>query len=177
MSALADVFTVEEIARAAGVPRDAVDAVVVSGAVRPLPGTAFFEAGEAVRAGIEARRVVRAADDTRPRAARASSQQATETPFVARRRDLPTLASSLVHGAFVVTMLWLTSGAPETAPVERTEPRLVFLARPGPGGGGGGGGLRNPLPPRAGGNTVRLPQAATGGGCLTEQDPDQRSAD
>jgi protein TonB len=45
-------------------------------------------------------------------------------------------------------MLWLTSGAPESAPVRDPAPRLVFLAQPGPGGGGGGGGLRNPLPPR-----------------------------
>jgi hypothetical protein len=58
MSVLSDVFTVEEIARAAGVPRDAVDAVVRAGSVRPLAGTAFFDSSEAIRAGIEARRVV-----------------------------------------------------------------------------------------------------------------------
>ena len=148
MSALADVFTAEEIARAAGVPSDAIQSVVVSGAVKTLPGTAFFEAGEAVRAGIEARHVVRQRT-TLTGEPPAIFGTGAGTPFVARRRDLPTLASTLAHGTFVVSILWLTAGAPETATVERTEPRLVFLARPGPGGGGGGGGLQNPLPPRA----------------------------
>lgn len=147
MSVLADVFTVEEIARAAGVPRDVVDAVVLSRAVRALPGSTLFEASEAVRAGIEARRVIR----SRATASETRSIFATveRTPLAVRAGRFPTLASSLVHGLFVVSMLWLTSGASETAPVERTNPRLVFLALPGPGGGGGGGGLRNPLPPRA----------------------------
>ena len=147
MPVLADVFTVEEIARAAGVPRDAVDAVVVSRAVRALPGSGLFEASEAVRAGIEARRVIR----SRTTGSETRSIFATDerTTFAVGAGRFPTLASFLVHGVFVVGMLWLTSGAPETAPVERTSPRLVFLALPGPGGGGGGGGLRNPLPPRA----------------------------
>ena len=53
-------------------------------------------------------------------------------------------------------MLWLTSGAPESAPGNDPAPRLVFLMTPGPGGGGGGGGLRNPLPPRKAESPARL---------------------
>jgi TonB family protein len=148
MSVLSDVFTVEEIARAAGVPRDAVDAVVKAGSAQPLPGTAFFEAGEAIRAGIEARRLSAAGVALIPDPEAGIFMTAERSSFAVRRKGLPSFASSLVHGAFVVTMLWLTSGAPESAPVENPAPRLVFLATPGPGGGGGGGGLRNPLPPR-----------------------------
>jgi periplasmic protein TonB len=149
MYVLSDVFTVEEIARAAGVPRDAVDAVVSAGSARPLPGTAFFDASEAIRAGIEARRAIGSGTPLAGDAEAGLFSAAERTSFVSRRGGLPSFASSLVHGAFVFTMLWLTSGAPESAPAGGPEPRLVFLARPGPGGGGGGGGLRNPLPPRS----------------------------
>jgi TonB family protein len=148
MSALPDVFTVEEIARAAGVPRDAVDAVVRAGSARPLPGTPFFEASEAIRVGIEARREIRSRVVT-VREPEAGIFTAVEpTTFVGRPKGLPSFASSLIHGAFVLSMLWLTSGAPESATADGAAPRLVFLALPGPGGGGGGGGLQNPLPPR-----------------------------
>jgi periplasmic protein TonB len=150
MPALSDVFTVEEIARAAGVPRDAVDAAIKAGTIRPLPGTgaAFFEASEAIRAGIEVRRAL--GEGISPvRDADADIFSTTDrASFATRRKGLSSFASSLVHGVFVVSMLSLTSGTPESAPAEGLEPRLVFLVRPGPGGGGGGGGLQNPLPPR-----------------------------
>jgi periplasmic protein TonB len=149
MSVLSDVFSVEEIARAAGVPQDAVDTVINAGSVRPLPGTAFFDSGEAIRAGIEARRVVAAGVGTLRDPESDIFTDADRNAFGVRRKGLPSFGSSLVHGAFVVTMLWLTSGAPESAPADHNPPpRLVFLLTPGPGGGGGGGGLRNPLPPR-----------------------------
>jgi protein TonB len=156
MSVLSDVFTVEEIARAAGVPRDAVDAVIETGSVRPLPGTAFFEPSEAIRAGIEARRVVAAGvglvHDPDADIFTTTNRTASEV----RKKGLPSFASSLVHAAFIVTMLWLTSGTPESAPARDPAPRLVFLMTLGPGGGGGGGGLRNPLPPRKAEAPARL---------------------
>ena len=155
MSALSDVFTVEEIARAAGVPLDAVDAVIKAGSVRPLPGTPLFESGDAIRAGREARRTLAASISPTPDP-NAAIFTAERTSFAIRRKGLPSFASSVVHGTFVVTMLWLTSGAPESAPVEHSAPRLVFLVTPGPGGGGGGGGLRNPLPPRKAETPSRL---------------------
>jgi protein TonB len=157
MSVLSDVFTVEEIARAAGVPRDAVDAVVKAGSARPLPGTAFFEVSEAIRAGIEARRLFGAGVAVRDPDA-AIFATAERTSVAGRRKGLPSLASSVVHTAFVLSILWLTSGAPESAPVQDRPPRLVFIAQPGPGGGGGGGGLRNPLPPRKAETESRLPR-------------------
>jgi protein TonB len=147
MTVLSDVFTVEEIARAAGVPHDAVDAVVKAGSARPLPGTAFFEVTDAIRAGIEARRLFAAGVAVRdPDAAIfATTERASGG---SRRKGLPSLGSSLVHATFILSMLWVTSGSTESAPVRDPAPRLVFLALPGPGGGGGGGGLKNPLPPR-----------------------------
>jgi protein TonB len=148
MSVLSDVFTVEEIARAAGVPRDAVDAVVKAGSARPLTGSAFFEGDEAIRAGIEARRAISVGPSPVQDAGDGVFSTADRIFFAARRKGLRSLASSLVHGAFILTMLWVTSGVPESAPADDPAPRLVFLSQPGPGGGGGGGGLRNPLPPR-----------------------------
>jgi TonB family protein len=146
MSVPADVYTADEIARAAGVPYDSISALVESGAVRPLPGTWFFTPDDAVRAGKEARRSMRespALDD-----ARDVFTSRERTAFAARRQGLPTFASTFVHAAFIATLLWLTSGTTESAPAAaREHTRLVFLALPGPGGGGGGGGLKNPLPP------------------------------
>jgi len=154
MSALSDVFSVEEIARAAGVPRDAVDALLATGTIRPLPGTAFFNGAEAVRAGLEARRLAAAgiASVANPDADIFATGR---TSFGVRRKGLPSFASSVVHCAFIVTLLWVTSGTPQSAPAQE-RPRLVFLVSPGPGGGGGGGGLRNPLPPRKAESASRL---------------------
>ena len=156
MSVLSDVFTVEEIARAAGVTRDAVDAVIKAGSVEPLPGTAFFEPRDALRAGIEARRVVAAGVGPVPDPDADIFTTTNRAASEVRRKGLPTFVSSLIHGAFIATMLWLTSGAPESAPARDPAPRLVFLITPGPGGGGGGGGLRNPLPPRKAEAPARL---------------------
>src|SRR5262245_20373570 len=156
MSVLSDVFTVEEIARAAGVPRDAVEAVVTAGSARPLPGTAFFEGHEAIRAGIEARRAISEGLPPAGDAAADIFSTPHRTFFAGRRKGLRSFSSSLVHGALVLTIIWLTSGTPESAPADDPAPRLVFLSQPGPGGGGGCGGLQNPLPPRKAETTSRL---------------------
>lgn len=161
VSDLSDVFTVEEIARAAGVPLEAAHAVLQPGSVRSHPVTALFSASEAVRAGVEARRAIRSC----PTAARDSEfalfAPSQQTPFAVRRGGLPSFASSMIHGVFVFTMLLLASGAPESAPADGRAPRLVFMAHPGPAGGGGGG-LRSPLPTRTADTAapIRRPQPA-----------------
>ncbi len=48
---LQDVFTAEEVARAAGVPVAAVRALIAEGEVRQIPGTTFLTADNAVKAG------------------------------------------------------------------------------------------------------------------------------
>jgi protein TonB len=160
---LQDVFTVDELARAAGVPRVAAQALVDSGEVRLIPGTSFLTAADAVVAGRRLRADSSAdpgvgtwpqspGDETAPIAPDPLfSVVAAGSGFANRRGSVHAVASSLVHVALLVAVLWWTSGPTETAaPIEppREPTRMVFLVTPGPGGGGGGGGLRNPLPAR-----------------------------
>jgi protein TonB len=129
---LAEVFTADEVARAAGVEPAPVRRLIASGELAFVPGTSYIAGADAIAVGRRLRGPFRPA-------------------AIPRRNALPALASSLVHAGAIGLVLWLTAGATETAPVDdivRTETHLVFLMSPGPGGGGGGGGLRNPLPPR-----------------------------
>lgn len=146
--AFQDVFTADELARAAGVPRGTIDVLVARGELRPIMGTHFFAGGDAVRAGRRLR-----ASGPQPgigllTPAPLFSALPDSTRFASRRGGLPAFASSFVHAALLVGLLLLTSGATETAtaPPPGEAARLVFLVTPGPGGGGGGGGLRSPLP-------------------------------
>ena len=150
---LQDIFTAEEVARAAGVPPSAVRALIAGGEIRLVAGTTFLTAAEAVKAGrrLRASAPVSAVDLTplappEPLFARVVQKSG----FADRQRGVHTVGSSAIHVLLLAVLLWWTSGPTETAPIEdHHEPaRLVFLMKPGPGGGGGGGGLKNPLPPR-----------------------------
>jgi TonB family protein len=151
---LQDVFTAEEVARAAGVPAATVRALIADGQVHPIPGTTFLTADNAVKAG----RTLRAAGATSTVDLTASAapdplfaRVVRKSGFADRQQGVHTLGSSAIHVALLAALLWWTSGPTETAAVtqDRHEPaRMVFLITPGPGGGGGGGGLKNPLPPR-----------------------------
>ena len=148
---LQDVFTADEVGRAAGVSRHAVQALVDAGDVRLIAGTPFIAATDAVLIGRRLRREVSPALALVPAApAELFSTVSEATGFAERRAGVHAFASSFVHAAVIAGILWLASGTTETAPApEPREPaRLVFLITPGPGGGGGGGGLRNPLPAR-----------------------------
>jgi len=127
---LADVFTADEVARAAGVPLADVRAALEADEIVPIRGTALIAGADAVRIGRRLRR----AGPSRP----------------ARRGLLgAACASSAVHAVLVAAAVWLSAGAAPTASVEAlpaTPAHLVFILSPGPGGGGGGGGLRNPRP-------------------------------
>jgi hypothetical protein len=48
---LAEVFTVDEVSRAAGVPEEHLQALVASGQLRLIPRTRFIAAHEAIRVG------------------------------------------------------------------------------------------------------------------------------
>jgi len=127
-----DVFTIDEIARAAGVPRAAVQRLVDSGELKSVAGSGFFDTRAAILAGSQARR----------EAAFAADSQASTLPSATNRREergLSAIVSSLLHGALLALLIWSTSGAVEMA-AKAPHDRLVFLAGPGPGGGGGGGG-------------------------------------
>jgi periplasmic protein TonB len=125
-----DVFTIDEIARAAGVPRAAVQRLVDSGELKSAAG--FFDTRTAVQAGMKARR----------EAATAAESPASGPPSITSHREeqgLSAVVSSLLHGALLALLIWSTSGAVDMA-AKAPRDRLVFLAGPGPGGGGGGGG-------------------------------------
>jgi periplasmic protein TonB len=145
-SSLPEVFTPDELARAALVEPRAVTALLASGALRLVPGTRYIAAADALRVGRELRaRATSAAAAAQPAAL---FEDAKRQALGERRPGLPAFASTFVHAAILATLLVMTAGAPESAPVDspREEARLVFVMSPGPGGGGGGGGLRNPLP-------------------------------
>jgi TonB family protein len=72
--------------------------------------------------------------------------------FERASRQLPVAVSSTLHAAVAGVIVFISSvGFPQasttSAPLDKTETRLVFLVQPGPGGGGGGGGLRQKAPP------------------------------
>ena len=139
-SAAAEVFSVREVARAAGVPADAVAALLNSGDVRAVRG--FLPMAQSV---LAVRLLRRAASGTGTRALFAPPPAERRSPAAA------VAASSAFHGAALGLFALLTtlglSPAEGVAPQRLDAPRLVFLATPGPGGGGGGGGLLQPEPP------------------------------
>jgi protein TonB len=144
-TATVDVYSLSEIARAAGVPVTRVQSLVAAGLLEPTsaatPG--FFAAGDAA-AAVRALR----ADGGRG-AALLFDQPAFEHASV----QLPIAVSSAFHGGLAAALILIsTMGLTQAQSVEplRSEPvttRLVFVATPGPGGGGGGGGLRQKAPP------------------------------
>lgn len=149
MSSTSDVFTADEIARASGVPREAVDTLIASGDLRALPGTLLFSGADAVRAGRQAREVAQRLAEERCRVEPALFAMAAHLPaWLGQRRAIPTYAAWCAQAALVLLMVWVASRPTQTASVAPAAPpaRMVFLALPGPGGGGGGGGLKNPLP-------------------------------
>ncbi len=136
-----EVFTVREIARAAGTPTADAEALLASGVVFSLDGQ-FLDAEEAVRAVRLLRGV-----STGPLHARPIFRPLRNSP---RRNGGSLTASGFLH-ATAFGLAILSFGIPTATHVVQqatTSPRLVFLVQPGPGGGGGGGGLRQPEPPR-----------------------------
>lgn len=137
-TAVPDVFTVREIARAAGAPTREARALLAAGTIGTLDGR-FIAAGDAVRAV----RILRGT--LTPRGARGLFSSPTGGKFPGRALAASAVLHTAIFGGFVL----LTTLGVATAPERRiaTPVRLVFLATPGPGGGGGGGGLRQRTPP------------------------------
>ena len=130
-----DVFTIDEIARAAGVPRAALQKLVDSGELKAVNDSGFFDTRAAVLAGHSARR-----DSVLTQGSPTSSSSSLR-----EEQGLSAVASSLLHGAVLALLIWSTSGAVNMA-ATTSHDRLVFLAGPGPGGGGGGGGKAPRVP-------------------------------
>ena len=141
-----EVYSADEIARAAGVDRRVVERLVAAGEIATLDGVLVAQR-EAVGAVRRLRREPLLS--RRPLFGVAlldrSAGDASSAAFSAA-------ISTLAHGLAIPLAILLTAVQASTAadhpPVDVAPvSRLVFVAEPGPGGGGGGGGLRQPLPP------------------------------
>jgi TonB family protein len=136
-AAPSDVYSLDEVAHAAGVARWCVERGAQEAEVPRLPG-GYLRWDDAVALA----RIVR---EARP-------GLFADSPGTARRPALPATVSAAAHAAVVslavlVTSAGLGSIAVDAVTEVRDPMRLVFLATPGPGGGGGGGGLRQKLRP------------------------------
>jgi protein TonB len=138
-----DVYSVDEVAQAAGVSVARVEALVAAGRVRSIgtsPG--YFAPHEAISA-------VRA---LRADGGRSEALLFDKPEFAHASAKMPVAAASMVHAGIAATLILISAiGLPQAAEspmrVEPISTRLVFIASPGPGGGGGGGGLRQKAPP------------------------------
>jgi TonB family protein len=154
-----DVYSPDEIARAAGVPEEVVAAAMGS----PDALVLFPEAvriGRRVRAGLDAT-VPSARSDGSVIAAGVAAPPPIFAMFLGPQRStsksVPLVVSSTVHVTVLAAAIAIaTFGlAPKAATLTTDsalpeQMHLVFLATPGPGGGGGGGGvLRKTPPPKA----------------------------
>jgi protein TonB len=139
--AIPEVFSAQEIARAAGVRVQEVRRLIASARITSIDGRFV-----AVNDAVNAVRMLR--DDSSvpaPRRELFGSPHGTKRP-----RGVPLAASGALHAAVVGILALVTAAGVTPAETAREimQTRLVFLAKPGPGGGGGGGGLRQPAPPR-----------------------------
>ena len=141
-----DVFSADEIGRAASVPADIIRRLMAAGEIGTVDGELISlpEASRAVRR-------------LRSGALHTAGPQLFGTLVALgadpRSRRLSVAMSTVVHGAVALAAILLgtvqlTTASDDAAPLERPHlARLIFVSTPGPGGGGGGGGLRQPLPP------------------------------
>jgi len=141
----ADLYSANDIARAAGVAEERVLQALGH-------GERLVSHQEAVRIG----RLLRATVPTVPYDANAIFTIFSSPRPSTSRNGLPLALSGSAHAlVFAVGMLIATFGLrPATATLASEEPaepmRLVFMVTPGPGGGGGGGGrLQRTPPPKA----------------------------
>lgn len=150
-----DVFSLAEVAAAAGVSDAVVLNLAARGGLPTLPGSpAGSMAGLVV--GADAVRAVQSLTAGIPFDLGARAVLAI-APSPARSPKLPVLAASGVHVLVLLTAVGLASlglslraAQPLGETISREPARLVYLALPGPGGGGGGGGLKQKLePPKA----------------------------
>lgn len=134
-----DVYSPDEIARAAGVPLDAAIAEIG----RP---DALVPFATAVQIGRALARRARRATPSEPLFSTFSSNGRT-----ARATSVPFAVSTTLHLAVLAAFSAALGLASKAATLPMTDPpaeplRLVFLTTPGPGGGGGGGGLLQKAP-------------------------------
>jgi len=139
---LGEVFTIDEVARAAGVPQEAVRALIGRGELNVVADTRFIIVANPMRAARRLREIALAQHSM-------AAQPLFEPAHAARDTRKPVFFSFAAHGAVALLLVLLSMDRTQTAPLEEPvheETHLVFLMSPGPGGGGGGGGLRQRTP-------------------------------
>jgi protein TonB len=143
-SHLTDVYSPDEVARAAGVPEPAVVSAIG-------PNVTLLRYDEALAIGRE---LLRERDAARRDPSSALFSIFSSPASAPRSKSMPLVVSSTVHVTVLAAAIAIaTFGlAPKAATLSSDElpaekMRLVFLATPGPGGGGGGGGLLRKTPP------------------------------
>ena len=141
-----EVYSADEVARAAGVDRRVVKGLIAAGEIATLDGVLVAQR-EAVGAVRKLRREPMLS--RRPLfGAALLDRSAGDASSAAFSAALSTLAHGLVIPLAILLTAVQASSAADHPPTEAPPvSRLVFVAEPGPGGGGGGGGLRQPLPP------------------------------
>jgi len=138
-----EVFTVDEIARAAGVPSGAVESLIARGELNFVAGTRYISVPYPPRTARRLREAALALH------AKPVVALFGPTHSAAPRTRKPAVASLTAHAAVALLVVLLSMGHTESASIvdpPHEETHLVFLLSPGPGGGGGGGGLRQPKP-------------------------------
>jgi periplasmic protein TonB len=139
-----EVFTISEIARAAGVPTGAVQTLIGRGELNFVAGTPYIAVPNAPRTARHLREAALALH------AQPGVALFTRTDSAPPRTRKPAVASLTAHATVALLAVLLSMGHTESASIvdsPHEESHLVFLLSPGPGGGGGGGGLRQPTPP------------------------------
>jgi TonB family protein len=135
-SAAAEIFSVADVARAAGVSFDDAETLIQAAEIQTVHG--YVRAPDAVRSV----RLLRSSPAPR--------MDLFTPPTPGDRSTGAALAASGgVHVviALAVALLSWSVATTEQLPERLTPSHLVFLATPGPGGGGGGGGMKQPRPP------------------------------
>jgi len=147
---LAEVFTADELAQAAGVGTAEVEALMEAGAIATVatPGRVrFVPADEAVRAG---RALAAGLPLVWTPTAPPAEPLTSPSPSARNGVKTPFFVSTALHSGLVAILVaataWGVSATRHASPMNSTDLRLVYLALPGPGGGGGGGGAHNVTP-------------------------------
>jgi TonB family protein len=138
-TSIAEVFSAQEIARAAGVSAGDVRRLLTEGRIQSIDGRLVPQ-----RDAVQALRLLRGEAEIAPRAMFAGRGAGV------RSAGRGALGSTALHAGMLATLVIATSLGvdPEIREQPPPEPvRLVFLNTKGPGGGGGGGGLKQPAPP------------------------------
>jgi periplasmic protein TonB len=139
MTAADQVFSVHEVAQAAGVPEVAALELIHAGEIRTVSG--YLIPADAIVCVRALRRM-----GGRHRHDLFEHNASSQRSPVAGAAGSGAFHLALVGVIALITALGLDQR--QSKPIMRLEPaRLVFLATPGPGGGGGGGGLKQPTPP------------------------------